>query len=113
MAGSSQRRISTVRRRWGTATAPPWTPEGYLWNARFGGGCVIRFAPDGSVDARIDLPVTNPTSCCFGGDDLRTLYVTSARFGLTEAELAANSDEGALVALATDVEGLPVNRFAG
>lgn len=87
--------------------------EGYLWNARFGGGCVIRFAPDGSVDARIDLPVTNPTSCCFGGEDLRTLYVTSARFGLTQAELAANPAEGALVALATDVEGLPVNRFAG
>ena len=87
--------------------------EGYLWNARFGGGCVIRFAPDGSVDARIDLPVTNPTSCCFGGEDLRTLYVTSARFGMTQAELAANPAEGALIALATDVEGLPVNRFAG
>ena len=87
--------------------------EGYLWNARFGGGCVVRFAPDGSVDARIDLPVTNPTSCCFGGEDLRTLYVTSARFGLTDAELAANPAEGALVVLSTDVEGLPVNRFAG
>ena len=87
--------------------------EGYLWNARFGGGCVVRFAPDGSVDTRVDLPVTNPTSCCFGGEDLRTLYVTSARFGLSEAELAANPAEGALVALATDVEGLPVNRFAG
>lgn len=87
--------------------------EGYLWNARFGAGCLIRFAPDGSVDARIDLPVTNPTSCCFGGHDLRTLYVTSARFGLTEAALGANPSEGALVVLSTDVQGLPANRFAG
>ena len=87
--------------------------EGYLWNARFGAGCLIRFAPDGSVDARIDLPVTNPTSCCFGGSDLRTLYVTSARFGLSDAALAANPQEGALVVLSTDIQGLPANRFAG
>lgn len=87
--------------------------DGYLWNARFGAGCLIRFAPDGTVDARIELPVSNPTSCCFGGPDLRTLYVTSARFGLTEAVLAANSHEGSLVVLSTDVRGAPANRFAG
>ena len=87
--------------------------EGCLWNARFGAGCLIRFAPDGSVDARIDLPVTNPTSCCFGGHDLRTLYVTSARFGLTEAALGANPSEGRWFVLSTDVQGLPANRFAG
>lgn len=87
--------------------------EGYLWNARFGAGCLIRFAPDGSVDARIDLPVTNPTSCCFGGPDLRTLYVTSARFGLSDAALAVNPHEGALVELSTNIQGLPANRFAG
>lgn len=46
--------------------------EGYLWNARFGAGCLIRFAPDGTVATRVDLPVTNPTSCCFGGDGLGT-----------------------------------------
>ena len=87
--------------------------EGYLWNARFGAGCLIRFTPDGTVDARIELPVTNPTSCCFGGPDLRTLYVTSARFGLSDAALAANPHEGALVALSTDIQGSPASRFAG
>ena len=87
--------------------------HGYLWNARFGAGCLIRFAPDGSVDTRVDLPVTNPTSCCFGGQDLRTLYVTSARFGLSEAALSANPQEGAVLALDVGVAGRAANRFAG
>ncbi|MCB0923653.1 MAG: SMP-30/gluconolactonase/LRE family protein [Mycobacterium sp.] len=87
--------------------------EGYLWNARFGAGCLVRFAPDGTVDARVELPVSNPTSCCFGGPDLTTLYVTSARFGLTQAELAANPHEGSLVVLSTDASGVPTYRFAG
>lgn len=87
--------------------------HGYLWNARFGAGCLIRFAPDGSVDTRLDLPVTNPTSCCFGGQDLRTLYVTSARFGLSDAALSANPREGAVLAVDVGVAGRPANRFAG
>jgi sugar lactone lactonase YvrE len=87
--------------------------EGCLWNARFGGSCLIRFAPDGRVDRRIELPVTNPTSCCFGGPDLRTLYVTSARSGLGEAQLADNPGEGAVLALAADVPGTPSMRFRG
>jgi sugar lactone lactonase YvrE len=86
--------------------------EGYLWNARFGGGCLVRFAPDGRVDRTVPLPVTNPTSCCFGGADLRTLYVTSARFGLSERQLADNPHEGALLALRTDLPGTPSHRFA-
>lgn len=87
--------------------------HGYLWNARFGAGCVVRFAPDGTVDSRVDVPVTNPTSCCFGGEDLRTLYVTSARFGLSEAAIAANPHEGAVIALDVGIEGCPPHRFAG
>src|SRR5690606_7377045 len=42
--------------------------EGYLWNARYGGGCVVRFAPDGSVDRVIDVPASQPTCPAFGGD---------------------------------------------
>ncbi|HMR31524.1 MAG TPA: SMP-30/gluconolactonase/LRE family protein [Geminicoccaceae bacterium] len=87
--------------------------EGCLWNARFAGSCVVRFAPDGSVDRILDLPVTNPTSCCFGGEELRTLYVTSARFGLTAAQLAANPREGALLAVDAGVAGTASERFGG
>jgi sugar lactone lactonase YvrE len=87
--------------------------EGFLWNCRFGGGRLIRFRPDGSVDREVGLPVTNPTSCCFGSSDLRTLYVTSARSGLSEDQLRANPLEGAMLALEPGVEGTPSHRFAG
>ena len=87
--------------------------EGFLWNARFAGGRLIRFAPDGTVERTIDLPVTNPTSCCFGGPDLTTLYVTSARHGLDAAALAKNPNEGAVLAIETGIRGTPSIRFAG
>lgn len=87
--------------------------QGCLWNARFAGSCLIRFAPDGTVAETIDLPVSQPTSCCFGGPDLTTLYVTSARHGLDAASLAENPNEGALLAIETSVKGTPSVRFAG
>jgi len=70
----------------------------------------MRFAPDGSVDRVIELPVTQPTSCVFGGPDLKTLYITSAAVGL---ENSGNALEGALLSIKTDVAGLPCHRFAG
>lgn len=85
--------------------------EGYLWNARFGGGCVVRHAPDGSVDRIVELPVTNPTSCAFGGADLATLFVTSARFTLTNAHIAEHPGEGAVLAVDVGVRGLPAYKF--
>jgi sugar lactone lactonase YvrE len=53
--------------------------EGYLWNARYSGHCVLRIAPDGRVDRVLEMPVASPTTCAFGGPDLKTLYITSAR----------------------------------
>ncbi|UCH25856.1 MAG: SMP-30/gluconolactonase/LRE family protein [Trueperaceae bacterium] len=84
--------------------------EGYLWNARFGGGCLLRIAPDGSIDRKVDLPVTNPTSCVFGGENLDTLYITSACF---ELEVAKTPHEGAVLAAYPGVRGLPTHAFAG
>lgn len=84
--------------------------NGYIWNARWGGGCLIRFDPEGKVDRIIDLPVTQPTSCVFGGPDLKTLYITSATVGL---EGNGNALEGALLSIRTDVAGQPCTRFAG
>ena len=87
--------------------------QGHLWNARFGAGRLVRFRPDGSIAGEIPLPVTNPTSCCFGGPDLKTLYVTSARFGLAEEQLARNPQEGAVLRLRVEAPGTPSVRFAG
>eukprot|EP00747_Dinoflagellata_sp_TGD_P112924 gnl/TRDRNA2_/TRDRNA2_171593_c0_seq5.p2 gnl/TRDRNA2_/TRDRNA2_171593_c0~~gnl/TRDRNA2_/TRDRNA2_171593_c0_seq5.p2 ORF type:complete len:110 (+),score=10.42 gnl/TRDRNA2_/TRDRNA2_171593_c0_seq5:342-671(+) len=52
--------------------------EGCLWNAEFGGGRVIRYLPDGSVDAIVTLPTMFSTCVAFGDADLRTLYITDA-----------------------------------
>lgn len=84
---------------------------GYLWNAIFAGGRVVRYAPDGSVDRVLPLPVSNPTCVCFGGPDLRTLYITTARRFLTRAQLREQPWAGSLLAIDLDVAGLPERRF--
>jgi sugar lactone lactonase YvrE len=81
--------------------------EGYLWNCRYGGGCIVRFAPDGSVNRVIETPVPNPTTCAFGGVDLKTLYFTSAGEGVQ----AAGPNDGGLFCFETDVRGLPATSF--
>lgn len=85
--------------------------EGFIWNAIFAGGRVVRYAPDGRIDRVVPVPVTNPTCVCFGGPDLRTLYITTARKFLTEAQLAAEPLAGALLAFEPGVRGLPEARF--
>ncbi|AUZ45930.1 SMP-30/gluconolactonase/LRE family protein [Pseudomonas orientalis] len=81
--------------------------QGYIWNARWDGSCLLRLAPDGEVDRIIELPVSRPTSCVFGGADLTTLYITSA------ASPLGHSLDGAVLALEVDVPGKPCTRFAG
>lgn len=86
--------------------------EGYLWNARFDGGCLIRFAPDGAVDQTIPLPVSRPTHVTFGGDGLKTLYITTARFRLSPEALAREPMAGGLLAAEVSVAGLPEAFYA-
>lgn len=86
---------------------------GGVWVAEFRGGRVTRFAPDGSADRMIALPVSRPTCPMFGGPDLRTLYVTSAKIMLSPEELAAEPLAGALFALDVGVAGLPEAAFPG
>jgi sugar lactone lactonase YvrE len=74
---------------------------------------VIRFAPDGRIDRIIEMPVQRPTSCIFGGPELRHLYITSASTGLREAELARQPLAGHVFVVEPDVTGLPEPLFAG
>jgi sugar lactone lactonase YvrE len=74
---------------------------------------LVRFAPNGSVDCEVALPVSNPTSCCFGGADLHTLFVTSARFMLGREQLRTYPREGSLVVLRSEVAGTPTACFTG
>ncbi|MBV1900155.1 MAG: SMP-30/gluconolactonase/LRE family protein [Kordiimonadaceae bacterium] len=85
--------------------------EGFLWNAQWNGWRVVRYAPDGTVDRIIEMPVACPTSCAFGGKGLDILYVTSARKGLSEEALKTQPDAGALFALDVGIKGVPVTPF--
>jgi sugar lactone lactonase YvrE len=85
---------------------------GYLWNAEFNAWRVVRYAPDGRIDRVIELPSERPTSCAFGGPNLDVLYVTTASQWMSESEMAAQPMAGALLAIDTDVRGLPEPRLA-
>jgi sugar lactone lactonase YvrE len=87
--------------------------EGFLWNCRWDGGRIIRWAPDGRIDRIVELPCRRVTSCTFGGPDLDVLYVTTVRYGLTEAELADQPLAGGIFAIDAGVRGLPDGEFAG
>lgn len=86
-------------------------PEGCLWNAQWDGWCVVRYRPDGDVDRIIDLPVSRPTCPAFGGDGMRTLFVTSAREGLVSGDLASQPEAGGVFAVPSDIAGLPEPSF--
>ena len=85
--------------------------DGCLWVAAIHGGRLIRYAPDGRLDRTIVMPVSQPTSCEFGGEGLRTLFVTSARMRLDNAALAREPLAGSLFALDVGTGGLPTPRY--
>jgi sugar lactone lactonase YvrE len=86
--------------------------EGHVWLALWDGWALRRYRPDGTLERVVDLPVSNVTSCAFGGDDLGDLYVTSASKGLSDAELRAQPHAGGLFAFRPGVAGRPPNRLA-
>lgn len=87
--------------------------QGNYWAAMFEGRRVLKLSPAGEVLAEIETPVQCPTMVCFGGDDLQTLYLTTARHGRPAAELEAMPQSGCVFSTRVDVPGLPVNFFAG
>lgn len=87
--------------------------EGYLWNAKVLGGRIIRYAPDGSIDRQIEMPVRNVTSVTFGGTDLDILYVTSMAKPLRGVPTTQAGAGGLFAIHGLGVTGLPETRFAG
>jgi sugar lactone lactonase YvrE len=85
--------------------------EGFLWNAEWGGSRIVRYAPSGKVDATLDLPVSQPTCLCFGGDGLDLLFVTTATEGLSRESLREQPAAGDVLVYQTGVRGLAESRF--
>ena len=87
--------------------------EGYVWVSLWGGGGVRRYAPDGRLDAVVQLPTMYPTSCTFGGADLGDLYITTASIRLSDSERADQPQAGGLFRCRPAVGGRPPHRFKG
>lgn len=87
--------------------------DGFVWNANMFGSRITRYAPDGSVDRVIDMPVPQVTSCALGGADMKTLFVTTASLRMSRDDLAAQPLAGALFAIDVDTAGLPEPVYGG
>ncbi len=110
--GLSRRRVFASGPDRGLPDGSTLDADGFLWNCRVGGGaCLARYAPDGSQDGTYELPCSWPTSCTFGGRDLATLFVTSARFTMSPEHLQAHPHEGALMSWRPGVTGRSAFRF--
>lgn len=81
--------------------------DGCVWNAEVHAGRIVRYTPQGKIDRVIELPVSKVTSCAFGGPDMSTLFITSARENLTPEQLLDQPLAGALFAVTTGTAGIP------
>ena len=87
--------------------------EGMLWVALWQGWGVARFAPDGTILAKVEVPVECVTSCCFGGENWDELYITTSSRDLNDAGRVAQPLAGGLFRCQTGVGGPPTNLFLG
>lgn len=85
--------------------------EGNLWVCQFNGSCVLQYDRHGVLLQALPMPVPRPTSCCFGGPDMRTLYITTAKFGMSAAEQADYPAAGNIYSIRLPVPGRPRHRF--
>jgi sugar lactone lactonase YvrE len=86
--------------------------QGMLWVALWGGGKVANVDPlTKEWLSSIEVPASLVTSCVFGGENLQTLYITTARIGLSEEELAVQPFAGGVFSIQLDVKGTPCNSF--
>ncbi|MDB5990423.1 MAG: gluconolactonase [Herbaspirillum sp.] len=87
--------------------------EGCYWICHVGGWHVARYRPDGVIDRVIGVNAQRPTMCAFGGPDLKTLYITTARFPLSDSALRKQPLAGSIFAIDVEVPGLPEPFFGG
>ena len=85
--------------------------EGNYYVAMFEGARICKLSPEGVELASIAVPAQCPTMPCFGGDDLKTLYITTARYNRSDAELQIYPQSGCVFSMRLDVPGLPVNFY--
>jgi sugar lactone lactonase YvrE len=95
---------------WGHPDGMAVDADGHVWVCHWGGSRISRFAPDGTLDRVLPVPTAQVTKCAFGGQDLTTLYVTTA--GINR-DPTIDPMAGHVFAVETGVRGLPAQVFAG
>lgn len=108
---SNRRTLAEIPKGWGLPDGMTVDEEGFLWVAFWGGSAVRRIDPSGEMVTTVEFPVSQITSCAFGGQDLSELYVTSARDGLSERQQAGQPHAGGLFRLRPGVRGQPSQAF--
>lgn len=108
---SGRTRIAEMSAEAGRPDGAAVDEEGAYWSCGVSAGVINRLGPDGTLLEKIPLPVPTPTMCCFGGADLKTLFITSLRVGVALDVLDRYPLTGTLLAMRTDVVGVPVGRF--
>ncbi|HEY4162252.1 MAG TPA: SMP-30/gluconolactonase/LRE family protein [Dongiaceae bacterium] len=112
---SNRRLFATVDPSAGVPDGSTVDAEGYLWSTHWGGSRVTRYAPNGRIDREIEMPVKNATSCAFGGDNLDTLFITTASIEfdngrwvfMDKAGFDAAPMTGGIFAIDVGVKGIP------
>ena len=110
---SNRRDFATFRGHEGSPDGLTVDQDGCVWLAVWDGSQVRRYTADGRLDAVVSLPVPRVTACGFGGPDLGTLYVTTARVGLVAGALIEHPLSGSMFALRPGVSGFPRRSFLG
>jgi len=109
---SKPRTVIQVPEEYGSPDGMSIDEEDMLWVAHWGGNCIRRWNPQtGKVLKKVQVDAPHVTSCCFGGKDLKTLYITSARSGLTKKQLKEFPLSGGLFTYSPEVKGTPINYF--
>ena len=111
---SSRRVVVEIGDQPGSPDGMTIDAEGMLWVAHWGGWCVTRWNPhNGQLLQSIAVPASQVTSCAFGGTELDTLYITTARVGLSEEELIKQPNAGGLFSIKLGIKGTPSSMFVG
>ena len=110
---SNKRPFVTIAQERGKPDGIAVDQSGHVWVTLWDGWSLARYAPDGSLDRVVPLPVPRPASITFGGDDLKTLFVTTARVRLSAQQIADAPLSGSILSLPVQVGGLPVHEFGG
>lgn len=109
---SNRKTIIEVPQEYGSPDGMCIDCEDMLWVAHWGGNCIRRWNPEtGGVLKKVEVSAPHVTSCCFGGKDLKTLYITTARSGLDPKQLLDYPLSGGLFTYESEVKGTPINYF--